>query len=201
MSEEIDKYKNKKLTGTNYRLLEEWEAMLTRFRNNPEIIVVIRERNGEGLPIVFEVAYKIRSFCGVMEKDENGLEKPLFANRFLMRINIPNGYPSVDGKLDFRFMKEDIFENEIPHPWHPNIRYFGDFVGHVCLNNVAYGTFTDLALYVEKVALYLKYYKYHAVNEPPYPEDDLVAKWVLEQGEPNGWIDELNKNSEDSPIR
>lgn len=198
MSLEIEDYKNKNFTGTNFRLLQEWEIIYDRFRNNKEIVVVIRERNGVGLPIVYEVTYKIRSFCGVMEKDENGLEKPLFANRFLMRIKIPNNFPSADSKLDYRFMTEDIFEKKIPHPWHPNIRYFGDKVGHVCLNRLAYGTYTSLALYIENVALYLKYEKYHAVNEPPYPEDDQVARWFLEQAEPNGWVEELIKSR--SPV-
>ena len=194
MDNELDIFKTKNFTGTNYRLLEEWEAIFNRFQNNKEICVVIRERNAEGLPIVFEVIYNIRSFCGIMDKDENGLEAPIFANQFLMRITIPNNYPSVDSKLVFRFLSEDIHENSIPHPWHPNIRYFGDFVGRVCLNNSAYGTYTDLALYIEKVALYLKFEKYHAVNEPPYPEDNMVAEWVLNQAESNGWIDELIKS-------
>jgi hypothetical protein len=201
MNQEIDLYKAKNFTGTNYRLLEEWEAIFNRFENNKEINVIIRERNASGLPVVFEVIYKITSFCGVMEKDEDGLEKPIFAHEFIMRIYIPNNYPSVDSKLVFRFMTENIRENKIRHPWHPNIRYYGDFVGRVCLNNVAYGTYTDLALYIEKVALYLKYEKYHAVNEPPFPEDNKVADWVINQAEPNGWIDDLVKSYDVTEIR
>ena len=46
----------------------------------------------------------------------------------------------------------------------------------------------DLAWYVERVALYLRYDLYHAVQEPPYPEDMKVARWVLRQGEPEGWV-------------
>ena len=42
----------------------------------------------------------------------------------------------------------------------------------------------DLILRVER---YLKYQLYHAQNIYPYPEDQNVAEWVREEGEPNGW--------------
>ena len=42
----------------------------------------------------------------------------------------------------------------------------------------------DLVLRVER---YLKYQLYHAQNVYPYPEDQNVAEWVREEGEPNGW--------------
>ena len=29
---------------------------------------------------------------------------------------------------------------------------------------------------------------YHAQNTYPYPEDQSVAEWVREEGEPNGWV-------------
>ena len=43
----------------------------------------------------------------------------------------------------------------------------------------------DLVLRVER---YLKYQMYHAQNTYPYPEDQGVAEWVREEGEPNGWV-------------
>ena len=43
----------------------------------------------------------------------------------------------------------------------------------------------DLVLRVER---YLKYQMYHARNTYPYPEDQNVAEWVREEGEPNGWV-------------
>ena len=42
----------------------------------------------------------------------------------------------------------------------------------------------DLVLRVER---YLMYQLYHAQNTYPYPEDQNVAEWVREEGEPNGW--------------
>ncbi|MFZ4398516.1 MAG: hypothetical protein ACOYO1_00665 [Bacteroidales bacterium] len=201
MIAEIEKYKKLNLKAKDSRLLEEWELIMKRFSNNEEIEIFIRERNPNGLPIDYEIKYKIRSFCGITEKDENGLQHPLFANEFTMRITIPKNFPSCDSKPYFCFMTEDILEiNKIPNPWHPNIQYYGDFPGKVCINEVAFGTFADLALFIERIALYLKYEKYHAVLVEPYPQDLKVAEWVREQAEPNGWIEELKNNYQVSNI-
>ncbi|MDL2296403.1 hypothetical protein LJC68_00175 [Bacteroidales bacterium OttesenSCG-928-B11] len=191
MAREIDEYRGKKFSGRSARLFREWEAIDEKLKNSTEISYIIRKRNAEGLPIVYEVIYNIESFCNVSAPDENGLQKPLKHNEFFLRINIPNNYPSVDSKLEFMFRTTDNFGKEIPHPWHPNIRFFGDFAGRVCLNTKAYGTFVDLAHYIERITAYLRYDKYHAQNIPPFPEDTKVAEWVLTQAEPNGWIKEF----------
>ena len=187
---EIEEYKKKRFVGRNGRLLEEWETIANRFQDNEEIGVTIRERNGDGLPVVYEVVYKIRSFCGIKRNDQNELEEPLFADEFVMRISIGNNYPSCDGNLDIRFLAKDMFGNNIPHPFHPNILYFGD-AGKVCVRELAQGTYTDLAVYIDKVARYLRYEQYHALSQPPYPIDEKVAAWVIDQGEPQGWIETL----------
>ena len=92
-------------------------------------------------------------------------------------------------------------DNEIPHPWHPNIRYFGEFAGRVCLNTL--NSHTSLAWCVDRVALYLRYDLYHAIQEPPYPEDPKVARWIIQQGEPNEWIffDQPSLNAENRAIK
>lgn len=188
---EVDNYKDKHYIGRNARLLNEWISIDERYMHHPEVSYIIRKRNAEGLPVVYEIVFNIKSFCGVEEPDENGLQHPLFHDEFIMRINIPNNYPSIDSKLEFKFLSKNQIGMEIPHPWHPNIRYFGDFAGLVCLNTNACGSYTDLAFYINRVVSYLKYEKYHALNTPPYPQDNKVAEWVLEQGEPQHWIEEL----------
>ncbi|MBQ5997743.1 MAG: hypothetical protein IJL64_07775 [Bacteroidales bacterium] len=192
--QEIDRYRNIRFTGKNRRLMYEWTAMDARFRDEPDIAYTVRRRNADHLPTMYEVVFKVRSFCGVLPADGDGWNRPVFGDVFRMVIQIPNNYPAIDSKLEFRFLTTDGDGREIPHPWHPNIRYYGDFAGHVCLNTPACGTFTDLAWYVDRVMLYLKYEKYHAQNTPPFPEDLKVAEWVLEQAEPNGWIKELRNN-------
>lgn len=191
----LDQYRGKNFRGRNARLLKEWESIEARCENDPEILPVVRKRNPDGLPVVYEVVYNIRSFCGVEEADENGLQRPIFSDRFQMRISIPNNYPSADSKLEFKFLVKNVLGQDIPHPWHPNIRYFGDFAGRVCLNADACGTFTDLSWYIDRVAHYLRYETYHAkVGVPPFPEDEIVAKWVTDQGEPQGWVDQLQQS-------
>lgn len=191
---DIDQFRGKKFRGRSRRLMEEWEAIEKRCNGDKELLCVVRKRNADQLPIAYEVVYNIHSFCGVEESDSDGLRRPKFADRFMMRIDIPNNYPSVDAKLEFKFMTKNPLGEEIPHPWHPNIRYFGDFAGRVCLNADACGSYTDLSWYIDRVASYLRYDTYHAkIGVPPFPEDDKVAQWVTEQGEPQGWIEQLKQ--------
>ena len=105
---------------------------------------------------------------------------------YQMMLELPTGYPGVDAPPSLNFLTVDSSGQPIPHPWHPNIRYFGAFAGKVCINMA--DTYTDLLWGVERVASYLRYDTYHAIMEPPYPEDLKVAAWVRHQGEPNGWI-------------
>ena len=192
---EIDQFKQNRYVGRNRRLMHEWSAIDQRFHDDPVISYTITRRNQDNLPTQYEVVFKVTSFCNVEDPDEKGLRKPITADEFRMNITIPNNYPAVDSKLEFKFICKDAQGNEIPHPWHPNIRFYGDFAGRVCLNTPACGTFTDLAWYIDRVMSYLRYEKYHALNTPPFPEDNLVAEWILEQAEPNGWIEELRKKN------
>ena len=178
------------LTGRNRRLLYEWRRLEERVDARKDIDIEVVRVNMAGLPTEYRVTYHIRSICGVdlpERLDEPGVSNaPLFADTFVMVIEIPEDYPCIDSQPAFRFLTQDEDGSEIPHPWHPNIRYFGSFAGRVCLN--APDSYMDLAWYVERIALYLKYERYHAKQEPPYPEDMAVARWVLRQGEPMGWI-------------
>lgn len=178
------------LKGRNRRLFHEWKRLDERLSGRKDISYAITRLNAKGLPVQYRIVYGIRSICGVekVERlDEPGIENvPLFASEFKMQIDIPEDYPCMDAFPSFCFFTETVDGQEIPHPWHPNIRYFGDFAGRVCLN--APDSYMDIAWYVERIALYLRYELYHAVQEPPYPEDMKVARWVLRQGEPMKWI-------------
>ena len=178
---EVDEYRSKISPGRETRLFREWESIDNYLKEDKDISYIIRKRNPTGIPLVYDIIFNIRSITGVEEADENGLQKPIFGSRHILRISLPNNYPSVDGGYpDFKFTT-DI--------WHPNIRFFGDFKGRVCLNFEDSGTFTTLSESIDKTVDYLKYLDYHALNEYPYPEDQIVAQWVLEQAEPYGWLD------------
>ena len=178
-----------KLKGRNRRLLYEWQQMERRFGGRHDITCEVVRQNTAGLPTAYLVHYHLKSICGVENLEHFGepgaQNPPLFATGYLMRIDLPDGYPSVDAPPAFRFLTHDGEGRPVHHPWHPNIRYFGDFAGRVCINMP--DTYSDLAWAVDRVRRYLSYEVYHAVNEPPYPEDQKVAAWVIRQGEVNGW--------------
>jgi len=179
MEREIDIYKEKNFTGKDARLFKEWEMLDRRYENDKQGAYIIRKRNGLGLPIVFDIIFNVKTIIGVKQEDDSNLRKPIFGNEHVMRITLPNNYPSADGQPEFKFTTD---------VWHPNIRYYGDFKGRVCLNTGDSGVHTHLVDYIDRVIDYLTYIDYHAKNEYPYPEDLDVAEWVLKQGEPHGWV-------------
>ena len=178
------------LSGRNRRLLHEWRTLEDRFGARKDVDVQVAACNAAGLPVRYRVNYRLHSICGVEQVErlgERGVENPpLFADEFRMVIELPVNYPCVDGAPVFRFLTADEQGSPVPHPWHPNIRWFGQMAGRVCLNMG--DTYTDLAWGVDRIALYLRYDLYHAVQEPPFPEDLQVAAWVIRQGEPREWI-------------
>lgn len=186
----IEDYIPEKLGGRDRRLWYEWRKLDQALTGRSDIGWRVVATNAAGLPTGYSIDYRIHSLCGVTDVENLNLRgvtnEPLFADRFLMRIDLPEKYPCVDAAPVLRFLTKDEAGNDIPHPWHPNIRYFGSFAGRVCINMA--DTYTDLLWGVDRVASYLRYECYHAVSEPPYPEDLQVAAWVIRQGEPNGWI-------------
>lgn len=178
-----------RLGGRARRLWHEWRQMDLALAGKATMAYEPCRRDARGLPVAYEVVYRLRSIRGVENVeslDAPGVENPpLFADEFRMRIDLPEGYPCVDAPPEFRFLTT-WRGRAIAHPWHPNIRYFGEFAGRVCLNFP--DTYASLAWAVDRVARYLRYELYHAIHEPPYPEDPRVARWVVRQAEPRGWV-------------
>jgi len=173
--------------GRDTRLFNEWERLHEACSVGDEISYTVSKVNASGLPVAYEITFRIRSFTGVEEPDAQGLQKPVFGDKHILQVHLPNNYPSADGGYPaFKFVTD---------VWHPNVRYFGDFRGRVCLNFDECLTSTYLTEYIATIAGYLRYTDYHARNENPYPEDLTVAQWVLEQAEPLGWINQLKVNS------
>ena len=185
MNEAINNFNQKELSGRDARLWKEWKELDTLCAKRkasaenprkPSLSYIIRRRNVMGLPIEYEILYRVKSIIGV--KDSPVPREPIFGYLHKMSIVLPNNYPSADGNPIFTF-RSDI--------WHPNIRYSGSFKGHVCLTIKEMGVLASLKDLVLRVERYLKYQLYHAQNTYPYPEDQNVAEWVREEGEPNGW--------------
>ena len=186
MNPAINNFNLKELKGRDARLFQEWkelDAVCSKRKENspnpfkPSLSYIIRRKNAMGLPTEFEIWYRCKSIVGV--EDTQPPRKPIFGKLHKMSVVLPNNYPSADGNPVFTFLT-DI--------WHPNIRSSGSFKGHVCLTIKEMGVLASIKDLVLRVERYLKYQMYHAQNTYPYPEDQGVAEWVREEGEPNGWV-------------
>lgn len=190
MQKDSQMFDPSQLSGRNRRLWHEWQQLERGLVDSQDISFQVTKRNAAGLPTSYLIKYHLRSICGVEHEEllnEAGVENPpRFAKGFQMMIELPIGYPCVDAPPALSFLTTDASGQPIPHPWHPNIRYFGSFAGRVCINMA--DTYTDLLWGVKRVASYLRYDTYHALLEAPYPEDLKVAAWVVRQGEPRKWI-------------
>ena len=202
MKDLINNFNRKELSGRDARLWQEWKELDTLCNKRkaastnprePSISYIIRKKNVMGLPIEYEIWYRVKSIINV--EDTPVPRKPIFGYLHKMSIVLPNNYPSADGNPIFTF-RTDI--------WHPNIRSSGSFKGHVCLTIKEMGVLASLKDLVLRVERYLKYQLYHAQNTYPYPEDQNVAEWVREEGEPNGWTrfgqNDTSTSDDDKPI-
>lgn len=194
MNPAISKINEKDLKGRDARLFLEWkdlDALCEKRKREsanpfkPSLSYIIRRKTPTGLPTEYEILYRCKSIIGV--EGEEKPRKPIFGDLHRMSVVLPNNYPSADGNPIFTFVS-DI--------WHPNIRYSGSFKGHVCLTIKEMGVLASIKDLVLRVERYLKYQMYHAQNTYPYPEDQGVAEWVREEGEPNGWV----KFAQDKPM-
>jgi hypothetical protein len=177
------------MNGRNKRLQNEWRMLEQGLDGRKDISCRVLTTNADGLPTDYCIDYHIHSLCGVTNIEhlnEAGVKnEPLYADHFRMRMTLPPNYPQIDGAPILNFLTCDEEGNDLPHPWHPNIRYFGAFAGRVCINMA--DTYSSLLWAVQRIGAYLRYDTYHATMEPPYPEDLQVATWIRNQGEPNGW--------------
>ena len=178
------------MNGRSKRLQNEWQMLEHGLDGRKDIRCRVLTTNEEGISNSYAIDYYIHSICGVTNIEQLGnfgiKNEPLFANHFTMHLILPTNYPQVDGAPILTFLTHDEQGKELPHPWHPNIRYFGAFAGRVCINMA--DTYASLLWAVQRIGAYLRYEIYHATMEPPYPEDLQVAAWVRNQGEPNGWL-------------
>ena len=160
MNEMINNFNQKELTGRNARLWIEWKEIdnLCSKRKEanprePSISYIIRKKNSMGIPIEYEIWYRVKSIIGV--EGSTLPRKPVFGTLHKMSIVLPNNYPSADGNPIFTFLT---------NVWHPNIRYSGSFKGHVCLTIKEMGVMASLKDLILRVERYLKYQLYHAAT-------------------------------------
>ncbi len=188
----FDEFLAMTLSQQGKRLLTEWMGIEKLCFQNKRISYFVRRRNGEGLPIEYEIIYLINSFIGVGppeevewevdgEKITKSVRRPIIGEKHHMRIILPNNFPSADGNPQLTFTT---------NIWHPNIRSAEQtYKGRVCQTEKELGVKTTLVARILRVGQYLQYQLYHALEDVyPYPEDLKVAAWVREEAEPMGWI-------------
>jgi ubiquitin-protein ligase len=178
---EIDKFRDEKYKGRDARLFKEWDLLEKKFGKDSRVTtIIVRKQNAKSkLPEKYEIIFNVKSIVGVNPMDENKLETPIFGNRHRLTVDLPDNYPSAEG------LPRIMFASDV---WHPNIRFFGDFKGRVCLTFQDRPLTTPLTDYIDTVLEYLTYEDYMANDAYPYPEDLTVAAWVREQAEPNKWL-------------
>ncbi len=179
----FEKYDQKELSGRDNRLLLEWKELDHFCSRRKHINYIVRKINPMDLPIEYEIHYKLTSIVGV--ENTQPPRKPVFDDLHILQIVLPNNYPAATGNPEFYFITTN---KHASIPWHPNIRYSGNFKGRVCLTIKEMGVMASIKTLVQRVEQYLRYQLYHAQDTYPYPEDQNVAQWVREEGEPNKWI-------------
>ncbi|MFR9652066.1 MAG: hypothetical protein SNG35_08610, partial [Rikenellaceae bacterium] len=80
-----------KLSGRNRRLQREQEIIESRFSGCEDIEYQITRLNQQGMAVEYLFIFNIRSFAGVDEE-----QRPFFAERFVMEMLIPEGFPCID---------------------------------------------------------------------------------------------------------
>jgi len=125
-------------------------------------------------PHKYLVKYEVRSISHI-----DATEMPVYANCHYVSIELPNDYPVVSGPICR--METDI--------WHPNIRSEGVHKGRICINSNVLGAWFTLDLLINQIGEMIQYKNYHALHIKPYPEDPVVAQWVLTVAEPKGIVD------------
>ncbi len=125
-------------------------------------------------PLDYRVSfYGLRSIASI---DENQL--PVFGEDHMFEIRMTPGYPM-----------EPPVCYMISSVWHPNIQSEeGPFQGRICGNTEGFGAYYSLDELILRIRAMLAYETYHAEMKDPYPEDENVARWVREYGEPLGIV-------------
>lgn len=171
-------YDLKKIKEPRYkRLAAEHMRLHALCQRSPLIDYKVARRSGNNPPEAYLIQYKVKSMVGI-EDDQS----PIYGEEHIAEISFPPGYPGADAEPRC-YMKTPV--------WHPNIRSHADIKlqGRICVNAKALGAWHSLDLLVIRIGEMLQFKNYLAENVAPFPEDEIVARWVREYAEPKGIVD------------
>lgn len=150
-------------------LLKTFTELSRLLRKSDKIFFDVKETR-RGLPISYYIEYRVRSIVGI-DDDYN----PIYSDKHVLNAKLNAVSP---------FQISYHFESDI---WHPNVKYDGRFKGRVqILSDSSFNTeisepfpsISNLTSGVINIGKMLQYKIYSANQEPPFPEDLTVAKWV-----------------------
>lgn len=120
------------------------------------------------VPSTYLIHYKLKSIVSL----DNEFY-PIYGNLHTIQVTLTKNYPVEPARC---YAKTPI--------WHPNIKSEGKHQGRICSNTKEFGKLFSLDMLALRIGEMLQYKNYHALNTPPYPEDEEVARWVREFAEP-----------------
>jgi hypothetical protein len=131
--------------------------------------------------------YRVTFYCrGIARVDAAGA--PVYATQHEVEITCDEAFPAEVPRL--RWLS-DI--------WHPNIQHTEP--RGVCVNKAEWLGGMGLDDLVRQMFEMVQYKNYHAEASPPYPLDQVVARWVREVGEPRGYVNKrTGKFVDDQPF-
>lgn len=123
-------------------------------------------------PFEYRVTFQnLKSIIGIDDR-----QFPVYGHTHVLELKLTPGFP----------LTPPVCYMCTP-TWHPNIQSeAGPFQGRICGNTEAFGAFYSLDELILRVRSMLAYENYHATMTDPFPEDEDVARWVREIGEPLG---------------
>jgi ubiquitin-protein ligase len=152
------------------RLAEEGRRLRELSDNSDHVKVEPEELPGLA-PERFKVTFLCKGIAGIDSRQD-----PIYANQHEVEITCHHGFPAEVPQLHW---KSPI--------WHPNIQHDG--AKSVCVNKIEWLGGMGLDDLCHQMFDMVQYRNYHALHTPPYPLDQLAAKWVLEVAEPRGIVD------------
>ncbi|MEL7120632.1 MAG: ubiquitin-conjugating enzyme E2 [Bacteroidota bacterium] len=161
-----------------YRRLAKEHMNLADLDSEVIDIEISSTRGPQRVPDEYVIHYRVKSIVAV---DEYSLE-PIYGNHHKVRITLPHDYP---------LRAAEIYM--VSEAWHPNIQGKGKFKGRVCGNTRDFGKSYELYQLVIRIGEILQYKNYHALNEPPYPEDSDIAKWIVDYAEPKNIVNKYKR--------
>ena len=170
----FDKNKMKPRDRRDNRLIKEFNAIDELCSKTSKIGYEVIETNRRNIPEKIKITYtNVKSIIGIHPD-----KTPVYGHTHEAKLVFPIDFPGTSHPEIF--MTSDI--------WHPNIKSKDPKKGRICINAKQISKYHGVDDLIHRVGELLQYKNYWAIWEPPYPEDEDVAEWVISFAEPNNIV-------------